>query len=46
MFQLKEFAIIPFSPRILSIEAVGEVEDGRHAIFIVAENGIFEVSLK
>ncbi|CAL8091723.1 unnamed protein product [Orchesella dallaii] len=42
---LKDVAVIRFQPRILSIETIGE-SDASYSVFIIAEDGIYEMTLK
>ncbi len=42
---LKEFAVVPFSSHILSIEPFGE-EGTPYTVFILSDDGIYEMNLK
>jgi len=44
--QLKEFSKVTFVDKVLSIETIGEVNGTPYLVFIVAENGIYELGLR
>lgn len=44
--QLKDIAVIQFLPRIISIETIGETSDASYSVFIIAADGIYELTLR